>query len=272
MSPLRKILVATLVVAIVFALAGSKPVSAQSGTVTHTVRQGETLYSISRIYGVSVSCWGLADPNRIYPGQVLTCSSVGSATQYYQESAQPFYQQNVPVSVTDSYSNQCPLSGISAGLGRCDWNKAQGRWYIYRWSSTYSRCLYHPDDGSECPGIDPSKGNTQQGTQPQPVQQVAGVDWDRAVTKVENRVFETKEAAAQWLASVYNGASSAYKVFLETNGVNILIGTASLGGAIWLVKAAAGLSQGPLLTAAVVAFGVMVIFAIVEYVVAYICR
>ncbi len=348
MSPFRKLLVATLVVVIIFAVAGSKPASA-GGTISHIVKRGETLYSISRSYGVAISCWGLANPDRIYPGQVLTCNdSTGGSQNYsstsepavgrnvnlfvhtvrrgetlysislaygvsvscwgvpnpnriyegqiltcgegYIESAEPYIQQVYQAPAQQpSQQNYATQSAVSTGqmpnwlaqdisLGGTWWCVLRdATWYISRTSSG-SNMMTYDDTNHICSGY---AGTTQISGQTvpvlspsvaQPIQQVSGTDWNSAVSKVENRVFETKQQAAEWLASIYRGASSAYQSFLETNGVNILIGTASAGGAIWLVKAAAGLSQGPLLTATVVAFGVMVIFAIVEYVIAYIRR
>jgi LysM repeat protein/uncharacterized protein YvpB len=49
---------------------------APMGTASHAVARGETLFSLARRYGVSVSAImqanGVSDPNRIYVGQVLT--------------------------------------------------------------------------------------------------------------------------------------------------------------------------------------------------------
>jgi len=52
------------------------PKSCPKGTVPYTVRMGDTLYSISRMYGISIDDImavnpQIKDPNRIYPGQLL---------------------------------------------------------------------------------------------------------------------------------------------------------------------------------------------------------
>lgn len=76
-------------------LAGSALVSAAPQaqcSTTHVVRPGETLYSIARLYGVSVSAIaqanGIVNPNMIYVGQVLyipTCAPVsGGVTHIVQ--------------------------------------------------------------------------------------------------------------------------------------------------------------------------------------------
>lgn len=60
------------------------------GVTYHTVRRGDTLFRISRHYGVSpwtiASYNGLANPNCIYPGQVLaipTCHACRWCKPYY---------------------------------------------------------------------------------------------------------------------------------------------------------------------------------------------
>lgn len=68
----RALLLALLVLATL--LAAVQPVAAASPT-WHTVRQGETLFSIGRLYNVNpwaiASANGLANPHRIYVGQQL---------------------------------------------------------------------------------------------------------------------------------------------------------------------------------------------------------
>ena len=59
----------------------SASVASVSANLTHTVRQGETLSSIGRLYGVSANAIaaanGLANPNYIRVGQVLTIPTGG---------------------------------------------------------------------------------------------------------------------------------------------------------------------------------------------------
>ncbi len=56
-------------------------IQAVRANLSHTVRQGETLFSIGRLYGVNpytiAAANGLADPNYIRVGQVLTIPSAG---------------------------------------------------------------------------------------------------------------------------------------------------------------------------------------------------
>lgn len=74
---MRKALVAVVIALLLVALASSAAYARPTQcTVTyHTVRPGETLYSIGRHYGVSpmaiASYNGIVNPNRIYAWQVL---------------------------------------------------------------------------------------------------------------------------------------------------------------------------------------------------------
>jgi len=75
------------------------------GPIYHYVRYGETLSSIGRLYGVNAYAIaranGLANPNRIYAGQVLlipTCNYSGyypyptyNYSGYYYPSCYPYY-------------------------------------------------------------------------------------------------------------------------------------------------------------------------------------
>ena len=67
---------ATVVVAVAFLVVGGSPAAA------YTVREGDTLWKISRQTGVTVSDLvrfnGLRDPNRIYPGEDLKLAGAGS--------------------------------------------------------------------------------------------------------------------------------------------------------------------------------------------------
>lgn len=44
-----------------------------NGGITYTVQKGDTLLGISRRKGALVSCWNVKDPDKIYPGQKITC-------------------------------------------------------------------------------------------------------------------------------------------------------------------------------------------------------
>lgn len=67
----------------VSAAAESAPATVATTSVTHTVRQGDTLYRISLIYGVPVddliSANALSNPNALYTGQLLRVPSVSSS-------------------------------------------------------------------------------------------------------------------------------------------------------------------------------------------------
>jgi LysM repeat protein len=60
------------------------PASGSESYVWHTVQRGETLYSIARRYGTSVSAItrmnGLSNPNQIYAGQKLKIPTSGGGT------------------------------------------------------------------------------------------------------------------------------------------------------------------------------------------------
>jgi LysM repeat protein len=71
---------------VLLAFAGTTPVGAapaDAGPVYHTVRSGETLFSIGRLYGVDPSAIaranGLRNPNAIYPGQRLLIPSTATS-------------------------------------------------------------------------------------------------------------------------------------------------------------------------------------------------
>jgi LysM repeat protein len=69
-----------LVVGLLVVAMATMVTTAQTGC-SHTVRSGDTLFSIARTYGVTVAeivaANGLSDPNRILPGQVLTIPAEG---------------------------------------------------------------------------------------------------------------------------------------------------------------------------------------------------
>jgi spore germination protein len=62
-------------------------IAAASGGVHHTVRYGETLYSIGRYYGVNpyyiADVNNLYNPNHIYAGQVLYIPTYHACDGYY---------------------------------------------------------------------------------------------------------------------------------------------------------------------------------------------
>jgi LysM repeat protein len=66
---------ALIAILVVVLLTLTAPMVSASGGTYHTVRYGETLYSIGRYYGVShyhiADVNNLSNPNRIYAGQVL---------------------------------------------------------------------------------------------------------------------------------------------------------------------------------------------------------
>ena len=74
--------VAVVALTLMTALGVTGMASAQSST-THTVLPGETLFSISRDYGISVNSLafanGIINPNQIFSGQVLSIPGVTSA-------------------------------------------------------------------------------------------------------------------------------------------------------------------------------------------------
>ncbi len=67
-----------------------------SGGTYHTVRYGETLFSIGRHYGVNpyhiAEVNGLYDPNYIYAGQVLYIPSGDYGCHSYPRCGQGYYQ------------------------------------------------------------------------------------------------------------------------------------------------------------------------------------
>jgi hypothetical protein len=79
--------------AVMFMGSGAHPAAAQScgPSVTHVVRQGENLFRISLNHGshysVVAAANGIADPTRIYPGQVLVIPCVGGGTGTYGDSS-----------------------------------------------------------------------------------------------------------------------------------------------------------------------------------------
>lgn len=113
---MRKMLVALVVALLLVALASSAAYARPNEWYTvryHTVRHGETLSSIGRLYGVSphaiASYNGIANPNCIYPWQVL---AIPNAYGYWY---QPYYPHYPPYSPSYPYGCSCKAYHQIAG-------------------------------------------------------------------------------------------------------------------------------------------------------------
>lgn len=78
---MRTRILTLIVVASLLLIAMAATVTTAQTACSHTVRSGDTLFSIARTYGVTVAeivaANALANPNRILPGQVLTIPAEG---------------------------------------------------------------------------------------------------------------------------------------------------------------------------------------------------
>ena len=142
----KSIIIALLVVMLVILTA---PVALASGGSYHTVRWGETLYSIGRLYGVNphhiANVNNLYNPDYIYAGQVLYIP-----TGYYDDG---YYDGGYD----DGYYNPCrnrhvvsygeTLTGIGYRYGVSPWAIASAN-HIYNMNCIYAgQTLYIPAGG-----------------------------------------------------------------------------------------------------------------------------
>jgi LysM repeat protein len=158
---IKKSVIVTFLVVMLLAL--MVPVASASGGNYHTVRYGETLYSIGRLYGVSphyiADVNNLYNPDCIYAGQVLYIP-----TDYYDGCHQPCYDYD-NVYYDGSYRGDYyrrgdqywsnyhivsygeTLSSIAYQYGVNPWSIARAN-NIYNLNRIYAgQRLYIPSDG-----------------------------------------------------------------------------------------------------------------------------
>ncbi len=133
---MRKLLVALVVALLLAALVSSAAYARPNEWTTikyHTVRHGETLFSIGRLYGVSpyaiASHNGIANPNCIYPWQVLAIPNAYTWC-YWKPPCHPPYHP--PYTPHYPYGCTCRFS-----------HQVQGGENLYRISLHYGVSMWH---------------------------------------------------------------------------------------------------------------------------------
>ncbi|MCD6290650.1 MAG: LysM peptidoglycan-binding domain-containing protein, partial [Anaerolineae bacterium] len=98
---LRRLAWLGLILALLWGLTATPPVSAQDTSVTHIVRRGENLYLIAARYGVTVydimRANRLRNPNMIYVGQELVIPVAGQTTTTTAQTPSPTPEQVVHI-------------------------------------------------------------------------------------------------------------------------------------------------------------------------------